>query len=380
MEKRLTDIIHSEWIRFDRNRKNIQDVLNAWIFADHPTIPTTHRLTDLYEYILLDSHLTAAIENNRKLPTLSRPFVVTDQNREVNEDKTKLLKQEWFYDLIGYLLDSLFKGYTLAELKVEDGQVVGIEDVERRCILPQKKLVLPVPTSVVGQTWDVPELRDYYIFRYKPRKWGLLLNTSVDVIYKRYAKAAWVEHAETFALPFLHAKTDTSDANKYAHIQQALQKAGRGRMAITDYGDEITATSLSNGDAYQIYKALADQCDAETSKLILGQTMTMDNGSSRAQAEVHQDILTLILQSDATMIENIVNNDLLPKLIRFGYPLQSCTFAYQWSRELSISEKVSVYTMLLQHYDIPETEIAEKFGVEVFKKVQAQQTQPDPIP
>ncbi len=356
----------------DRGRKSIQDMVNAWIYAEHPTSPTIYKLVDLYEYLMLDEHLTAAIENNRKLPTLSANWILQDSSGAASDEKKALLQTEWFYDLVSSMLDSIFHGFTLTELQFDGKQVKDIINLERRCIIPQRKLVVPYQTARYGETWEGTEIEDLYIFRFKPQQWGLLLKAAPNVIYKRYAMAAWVEHAETFALPFMHAKTDIGDISKVTNLRNQLASAGRGRMAITDYSDELTASNISSSDAYRIYDQLAERCEKGISKLILGQTMTMADGSSRSQAEVHQDVLQLILTADMLMIETIVNTQLIPKLINLGYPLKGYRFCYHVTRELTLQDKINLYALLLQYYDISEEEIEEKFGVEVVAKAKEQ--------
>lgn len=53
-------------------------------------------------------------------------------------------------------------------------------------------------------------------------------------------------------------------------------------------------TSSENTDAYQ---KMATWIDKQISKLVLGQTMTTDDGSSRAQGEIHEEVRQDIAQS-----------------------------------------------------------------------------------
>jgi phage gp29-like protein len=323
---------------------------------------------------MLDDHLSGAIENNRKLPTLGESFVILDKTGEANEELTKLLKKEWFEDFVDMALDAKFFGFSLIELDDlnEKGELSGVTLVERRCTIPQKRMVTRAPADIVGLSFDDPAYADNYVFCYKKGKLGLLLKCAVNVIYKRYARAAWIDHAENFSLPFLHGKTDMGDAARLAQLTESLENAGRERMAITGHDDEIEAVSLSSTDAFQIYAKLEERCDKGNSKVILGQTMTMDEGSSRSQGEVHERTLEEILQADQRYVTNIVNGQLLPKLSKIGYPFEGCEFKYQPIAQISIDENVKVYEMLLKHYKVDEAEIEKVFGAKVIEKPEPQ--------
>ena len=57
------------------------------------------------------------------------------------------------------------------------------------------------------------------------------------------------------------------------------------------------AASRNSGGT--LFKEMAEWCDAQISKAVLGQTMTTDDGSSLAQAKVHEEVRTDIIRADA---------------------------------------------------------------------------------
>jgi hypothetical protein len=60
--------------------------------------------------------------------------------------------------------------------------------------------------------------------------------------------------------------------------------------------------------------------DAAIAKIILSQTMTTDNGSSRSQAEVHQDVADSVIESDADLICESFNNSVVKWLTDWNFP------------------------------------------------------------
>lgn len=352
----------------DRSRQSIVEWLNGYIMAESRTFPRRKELIEVFEYSMLDSHLSAVIEN-RKSKILGERWGIVDASGEVLEEQTDLLKKKWFKDFVNMALDAKFYGYSLIELgDLIDGEIKSVKLIERRNTEPYSRQVLIRPHDIYGFHIDEPEYRNSYILVDGGEGFGLLLKASPHVIYKRYALAAWTEHAEKFSLPLLHGKTNTQDADAVAKLKTELAAAGREMMMISDHGDEINAVVMGSSDAHKIYNELIDRINSEISKLIVGQTMTTDSGSSYSQANVHKSTAEEIAESDREYIENLVNDELLPRLVAMGYPLGDARFEFTMSRESSTEDKVKIFTLLLQHYDVAPDVIEDAFGVKVDKK------------
>ncbi|MEW5101727.1 DUF935 family protein, partial [Serratia marcescens] len=81
-----------------------------------------------------------------------------------------------------------------------------------------------------------------------------------------------------------------------------------------------TASRQGGGD---LFKGMAEWCDAQTSKAVLGQTMTTDNGSSQSQANVHDRVRMDIAKWDARQLENTLNEFLVRPFIMLNYGPQA---------------------------------------------------------
>lgn len=86
-------------IYFDRNKKNISQWLEAYRSADfqiingHQYVPTKKPLQDIYEYTLLDNHLSSVIEQ-RKSKVTGEDFAIF-KNGVADENLTKLISKKW---------------------------------------------------------------------------------------------------------------------------------------------------------------------------------------------------------------------------------------------------------------------------------------------
>lgn len=121
----------------------------------------------------------------------------------------------------------------------------------------------------------------------------------------------------------------------------------------------------SCGDAYNVYDKRIDRANSEMSKGILGQTMTIDNGSSRSQSETHLEVFENICAADAKLIAYIINDDLIPRMIRLGFPLAGHTFEWDNAATYSPAEQRELERMLLQYYDIDPVYFADKYKMPI---------------
>ncbi|MEQ1671582.1 MAG: DUF935 family protein, partial [Hyphomicrobium sp.] len=68
-----------------------------------------------------------------------------------------------------------------------------------------------------------------------------------------------------------------------------------------------------------VFASFADYLDKQMSKLVLGQTMTADSGSSMAQAKVHEHVRLDILEADARQLVATINRDLIRPYVDLNF-------------------------------------------------------------
>ena len=96
------------------------------------------RLYDLYEDILMDTHLTSVIEK-RKNAVLSS---VIEFRRNGKPDKAvnEQIRSPWFRRLIGDILDAKFWGFTLVQF-YRKGEWVNYDRIPRKHVDPVRRLI-----------------------------------------------------------------------------------------------------------------------------------------------------------------------------------------------------------------------------------------------
>jgi Protein of unknown function (DUF935)/ADP-ribosyltransferase exoenzyme len=130
----------------------------------------------------------------------------------------------------------------------------------------------------------------------------------------------WLRFLELFASPARKGTYPSGATNAEKDVLwEALANFGQDdRMMIPEGLDIDFLESARNGSVD--YKAMCDQMDAAISKVLLSQTMTTDNGSSRSQATVHQDVADSVIESDADLICDSFNNTVARWLTDWNFP------------------------------------------------------------
>jgi len=140
------------------------------------------------------------------------------------------------------------------------------------------------------------------------------------VYFKKNGMKAWLTFLDKFAIPTVVGKYDTSaDKTAQAKLLQACEDIQRDSAAVIP--KEMLAEILEakrNGTAD--YVELFDRMQGIIAKVILSQTMTTDDGSSRSQAEVHENVAKKVVKSDADLIFDSFNMQVVRQLCDWNFP------------------------------------------------------------
>lgn len=154
-----------------------------------------------------------------------------------------------------------------------------------------------------------------------PIRNGLARLAATMYMLKGYTLKDWWAFAELFGMPIRVGKygSNATEGEIETLVNAIANIASDAGAAIPESMqlEFIESAKATGGDS--LYQKMADWADAQISKGILGQTMTADNGSSRSQAEVHNDVRGDIQQDDARQLENTLNATLVRWFIDFNF-------------------------------------------------------------
>ena len=355
----MNKIIHVQLFRF-------QNSIQLWKTGidnfENVQYPTNEELIRVYNDAVLDAHLTALMEA-RKRKTTGADFKIVDDNLDEIDDQTEKFKSQWFVDAMNYALDSIFYGYSLLQFGDQIGDDFDcVKVVPREFVYPQKEIVRNSPTSDTGIPWK--KYAQWLIPAGNPDDMGLLAKAAPLTIYKKASMGSWADYTDLFGTPFRIGKTDVRDETTRDNMAEMFENMTSSTWAVVDKDDEVEFVQGKNVDAYQTFDAQVDRLNSEMSKLITGSTMTMDDGSSRSQSEVHENTTNLIVKSDAVFIENWVNKCLIPWLNFYhGFNITG-KFMFDTTEVLTIKEQFEIDLELIKtgKYDIPADYITQTYG------------------
>lgn len=340
--------------------------------------PQRGSLYDIYRDVELDNHLTGCV-GQRKGFVLRKAFKLTDAKGKENEEVTALFEAAWFQELVGLILESRYWGHSLIQLN--DPQNVdgvmrygSVELVPRKHVIPEYGVII----REQGDEWKQGILyregpiADWVIEAGGPKDLGLYLKVAAQTIPKKNMLAYWDQFGEIFGMPIRIAKSTSRDSGERSRIEDMLSRMGAAAWGLFPEGTDIEIKETTRGDAFNVYDKRIDRANGEISKSILNQTMTIDNGSSLSQSEVHLDVFKNVVESDADMVRNIINDQLLPRMLKHGFPVKGLRFKWDDSVDYTPEQQVEFETMLLEHFECDPKFFEEKYGIKILGKKEVQ--------
>lgn len=353
-------------------RKDIADWRRAWQLAIDIQNPNRQRLYDIYRDAEVDAHLSGCV-GQRQGFVMARTFKIVDAKENENKEALHFFCQSWFKQLCTLVLDSVYWGHSLIELGevVQDGDgcacYSGVRLIPRKHVIPEYGRVV----SDLGQNWNTgidyrkPPFSSWLIEAGQPDNLGLFLKAAQHTIPKKNMLAFWDAFGEIFGMPMRIAKTASRDSKEIDRLNRMLIEAGASQTAVMPLDTELEFIESTRGDAYNVYNQRVDRANSELSKLIIGQTMTIEDGSSLSQSQTHLQVFQNLVEADADMLRDVINNQLLPRMVAHGFPLKGCRFDWDYSVDFTPEQQVAYETMVADRYEVDPSYFAEKYSMPV---------------
>lgn len=358
-------------------RQDMQDWRNAWQRAINVDSPNRQQLYDIYRDAMIDLHLSGCIDQ-RKGFVMSKSFKLVDAKGNESEEAKHYFDQSWFKQLREHALDSVYWGHSLIELgditTDGDGCICydGVTLIPRKHVIPEYGRVI----RDLGQDWTSgiefrqPPLSDWLIEAGTHDSLGKLLKAATQTIPKKNMLAFWDTFGEIFGMPMRIAKTTSRDEKEKAELMDMLRRAGSSLSMVASTETEIEFVESSRGDAYNVYDKRIDRANSELSKLIIGQTMTIEDGSSLSQSQTHLTVFENLVDSDRDMLRDIVNNQLIPRMVKHGFPIKGLRFEWDNAIDYTPEQQVAYETMIADRYEVAPAYFAEKYSMPVGERRQ----------
>lgn len=300
-------------------RKEITDWQAARYAYYQSQIPRNFHIQEVYDDIMLDGHLTAVTED-RTLRCTNRDYIFT-VNGVKDDALTELIEdQEWFDLILDEAHKSIYRGETFIWIKeFEKGVIKKTELIDRSLLVPGQKILLYDLNATKGL--DVSEVNDILLYANFYSNIGILEKASVYTILKRHSWGSWDEFEELFGIPIRIAKIASQSEQVKNEVAGWLEQMGSAPYGVFPIGTEVEIKENSKADAFNVFYMKIQALDKEISKLILHQTMTTENGASKAQGNVHENTLAEVNKSDRKKMLSFLNKRLVPAMRMLGYSI-----------------------------------------------------------
>lgn len=336
------------------------------------------RLIDLYEStIQQDAHIRSVVETLESQIIGDRYMLGrTNDKGKFKKDMegTKKIQGSQFDKIIKGIVESKLFGYTLIEiLNKRDpftGKLAEVNLIERRNVLPDQGVVLK-RQGIWLPNWNInsEQYRNQYIL-VNSGDLGLFSATTPLILAKKFTLANYVNFSHTYGQPIIHGKTESTNNGDRQRLAQNIANAAQNKVIVTGNEDSVDIKSFTMSNSEKIYTGLIQFANAEVSNILLGsESMAGATQSYVGSTKAHQDIFRDRIEVYRRYIENVMNEQVIPRLVLMGYLENGLEFKYSNRLEMSNEDKIKLYDSLTTKYEISPEEIEKEFGVIVGKQI-----------
>jgi phage gp29-like protein len=284
-----------------------RDALRA---AESVTNPNRTTLYDVYSEIKLDGHLVSVV-GKRKAAILKKKFSFV-RNGVEDLKVMEQIESPWFFLFMNDLLDTIWWGHSLFQF-YKMGDWVAYSLIPRKHVKPEKGIVTKNQSDQNGIAYLLnPEFPNVLEVKYMETL-GMYNIASPYVIYKRNGLGDFAEYAEDFGQPMREGIYDGYDEEVRNRLVKDLTEAGRGKVFVHQRNTQVnTIDSTSKSSSTGIFDKLIEICNAEISKLGVGNTLTTQEGTNGARSlgEVQKEGEEDLNVTDETFVLNCLNYDM----------------------------------------------------------------------
>lgn len=336
------------------------------------------RLIDLYDACLQqDAHIRATIETLESQILGDRYMLarINEKGKYIKDIvETQKIQGSQFDKIIKGIIESKLYGYSLIEimpyLDANTGKLAEVNLVERRNVLPDQKRVVK-RQGLWLPNWDLTSSRYWqnYIL-VNTGELGLFSATTPLILAKKFTLANFVNFSHTYGQPIIHAKTVSENNGDRKRLAQEVANAAQNKIIVTGIEDEVDIKAFTMSNSEKVYTGLINFANKEVSNLILGsQSVAGEMQSYVGSTKAHQDVFRDRIEVYRRYVENVMNEEIIPRLVAFGYIKPGLEFKYSNRIEMNNEDRIKLYSLITDKYEVSSDEIEKEFGINVGKQL-----------
>lgn len=275
----------------------------------------------------LDPHYRSVL-GTRKFAVTQLKFTVeaADDTADAQADAQLLedwLKRDALEEELFDILDAIGKGLSITEIVWETSAKSWMPKTlewrdPRWWIMDRIDGVTPLLRDNAGFLPMDPYKWIYHRSKTKsglPIRGGLARSFAWYWMFKNFSVKDWVAFAEVFGMPLRLGRYEVGETEENIRLlAQAVSNMGSDAAAVIAKSMEIEFVDSQKGASAApggLYESLANYCDTQASKLVLGQTATTDAiAGGHAVGKTHNEVRGDLKRADKAQLQATLNRDL----------------------------------------------------------------------
>lgn len=281
-----------------------------------------------------DGHYASVLGQRKRAVYGIEPIVTAASedptDKEIADEVEALIQAPIFADMVDDLLDGIAKGYSVVETVWDTNTTPWRphEYIHRdpRHFQFDKRMGRVLSVRDDGNPDGLEMNKHAYIVHRPKLKSGLTVRGGIARIaawcfmLKSYTLQDWAAFLEVFGMPLRVGRyDDTASPEEKRILLKAVRDLGSDAAAIIPKGMEIDFVEAKGGQGNAVFGAMTEYLDKQMSKAIIGQTMTVDEGSSLSQSKTHDEVRDDIKKADARQMGTTINRDLIADFVGFNW-------------------------------------------------------------
>lgn len=291
---------------------------------------------DIYEELLRDDQVYSTLQQRRTAVVHAEwdvtPASDSAQDQEIAEFVKNNLKRIRFDNVTEKMLMAVFFGYAVAEKMwcYRDGKVqlaeLRVRRQRRFRFGRDGELYLITMKAPLGELMPREKFWVVSTGAYhddEPYGLGLAHYAYWPVYFKRNGLKFWLKFQERFGSPVAVAKAPGLAADNNTQrdaILEALRSIRQDSAVVIPDGIEIELLQATSGGGSGSHEEFKKAMDASIAKIVLSQTMTSEAVGGQYKAEIHKDVRDEVIKSDADLLCESINDQVIPQLVDYNWP------------------------------------------------------------
>lgn len=385
-EELRTDLLEAI---FNTSKKTIQEYVaeinrhcrfkSSYRYLNNGTVLDDRgRLIDLYDACVeQDAHLKGVLETLYS-QILGERYVLARQNnkgRYVKDiEATKKIQGIQFIKIIKVIVEAKLYGYSgleiLPEVDSRTGKLKAVNQIERRNILPeQRRIVRRQGIWSPGWSFDDPKYSDYYVL-INDESLGLYSATTPSILAKKFTMANYVNFSHTYGQPIIHGKTESDNQFDRKRFANDIASAAQNKVIVTGLNDSVDVKTFAQSNSEQVFTGLIALVDKDVSNLILGsESMAGATQSYVGAAKTHENIFRDRVEVYRDYIELVMNEEVVPRLVKWGYLPSGLEFKYAKRIEMSDENRIRLFQVIGDQWEMDPDDVEGEFGLKVKRQI-----------